>query len=169
MTVWHYTTNDERHGGKILSDGVLQPRVGMTAEFESDYIELGFSRSAVRRIIAEDAATRPAVWFSLEQHFEPSAKCSSSMAELHELAGILRIGVAPSVCPGTWNDYCRESGQSAKALREMKSAAYRMGSRPSNYRLSWTPVWSANWIAVEVFDGANWVQDERAFKITSGE
>lgn len=158
MLAWHYTTNDRKHAPQILLDGYLKPGAGTQPDQEDELVRtLQLPRATIRRMIAQDQATKAAVWFSLDQWYETSTSPRESISEIHERYGLIRIGIDPSSCPLTWEDYCRESGHSAATIRSMKKLSYKIGSKPSHYRWRGDRVPKSEWLAVERFDGSRWL------------
>lgn len=151
---WHYTVG--KHLPAILRSGVLlATALGSWGPQE-----------------------RPVVWFSRRRDWEP-ATCGGRRASqeevdrfnaawqrggiraaveelrgasriyLSDVGGIARIGVAPETAPHTWGDFARASGiplQLATLRVEMDRA---IGSDPADWRVSFAPVPSAKWLAVE--------------------
>lgn len=157
---WHYTTNDADRGHKIFAERIVQPTKGASLDELDKAVAAGIPRRLYMKAIEIDQKTKRAVWFSLEQFWEPSANklgLGSSLQDLCKIVEVIRIGVNAEVCPLTWDDYCRDSGHDAKHLRSMKSAAYSCNSRPSTYRLTWEAVPAEQWVAVERLDGDKWV------------
>lgn len=141
--VWHYT-----HGvylKQILNAGILR--------LTDKGIALG---------------ERPALWFSKEQFWEPTAQKLGAkpdgtfvllgMLGTYQLMGGLgRIGVDPDTVPlCDFATFAASSGIPAEQVRAMKRRGREQGANPRNWLASFAPVRSEQWAAVEVYDGRHW-------------
>lgn len=126
---------------------------------------------ADKRIKTADAAIdvgeKPAVWFSANQLWEPTAGKRwrrpdgnvhlLSMHETHSLGqGPVRIGVSRDTAPHNWDAFRRLSGVSKKTAGYMKKAGYARGARISEWFVTFNPVPIELWVAVEVWGGSSW-------------
>jgi len=118
---------------------------------------------------------KPVVWFSSREDWEPTANKllvnettgafhSCTKEETHELGGgLVRIGVAPEIAGHDWKAFKQESGISRKVAHGLYNAAVSQGSRPGDWYVSFSPVPRSQWLAIELWDGSQWVpvkQDE---------
>ena len=110
---------------------------------------------------------RPAVWFSLDQNWEPTAQKAWTdeagafirlgMEGTHQhCGGLARIGVALETCPHDWRAFKRLSGARAGMLRHLDKVGRAQGADPANWRVSFDPVPQRFWIAIEVWNGREW-------------
>jgi hypothetical protein len=104
----------------------------------------------------------PAVWFSTEQVWEPTAACNweatladgtkkfLNMIELFQAhGGIYRFGVLPEAAPLTWHEYqAMIDGHVAEAMLE---GALELGADPDHWRASLDPVGHQQWLRVEMW------------------
>lgn len=149
--LWHYTCGARLK--LILKSGEIRPA---TAGIEK--------------------GERPAVWFSSNPVWEETANKllvdpwtgevrSLTKQETHKYAGgLARIAVSPKTAPTNWEGFCRESGASMKTLAGLKKAAYSMGSRPSQWFVSFLPVCQERWLSVELWDGDKWIPTPKRAK-----
>lgn len=109
---------------------------------------------------------RPVIWFSLNQHFEPTAlkgiikngvQVTATLDEMRQLAGgVVRFGIEPSkllhvvalqrkarINAGTWRSLC--------------AAAKEMGADPGLWFGCLEPI-PVSGLVVEVMEGAQWVR-----------
>jgi hypothetical protein len=143
MMIWHYTVKQRLD--LILSDRLIRPAIR--------YVDL--------------EKEKPVVWFSSNQIWEETAnkmwRDSSGLHPLnkeqtHNLAGgLARIGVSPETAPHTWSDFKRLSGVESEKAQELYQAAITLGGTPSEWFVSLEPVSAEKWLAVELYDGANWI------------
>lgn len=117
---WHYTTCV--HLAAILQSGKLIPTgVGI----ESD--------------------ERPALWFSMNQSWEPTANKAvhtpdgsvhqlKTMREVHEVMGVVRIGVDPAKLKLIgFDSFVRRSGISRTEASNLKAAGRKIGANPYDW------------------------------------
>ena len=109
---------------------------------------------------------RPAVWFSANQVWEPTVYMigfvngrqqiitRDEMCDL--VGGLFRIGVRPDVAPHNWDDFRRLSGVSAGMASHLKKVGYEVGARISEWFVTFDPVPSEKWVAVESWNGRAW-------------
>jgi hypothetical protein len=140
--IWHYTIRDFFAG--IVRDRAIKPSAAFAG-----------------------GQARPAVWFSTNEDWEPTAAknltCadgSTRLLQRDELYTIgitpIRIGVASTVAPHTWHDFKRDGDVPAKVGSNIVSLATRLNSKPSWWFASYDAVPHAQWVAVEHFDGWQW-------------
>lgn len=104
----------------------------------------------------------PAVWFSEEQKWEPTAACNwkatladgttkyLGMIELFQAhGGLYRFGVGPETAPVIWYDYWAMIADDVANV--MMDGAFELGANPDNWRASLAPVKSDQWIRVEMW------------------
>lgn len=174
---WHYTSGDRLQA--ILRSGVLRPTAAGSW----------------------GPAERPAVWFSRRRDWDPATNLgrTASAEEIDrvnaacrrggvraaveasqeyarfspvDVGGIARIGVAPETAPYTWQDFVRMSGVPASHAEAREDLDRRNGSDPADWRVSFAPVPSAEWLRVEWRSGvrpgerwepvSGWPPDARA-------
>ena len=142
MIVYHYS--HAIHLDAILESGVLRPAT------------IGVPRHE-----------KPAVWFTINPVWEPTSgvwECDStgghlrgcSMQESHEMVGLIRFVVDERSAPFNWRDHKKLGGINRRTARALYNAAIEQGSCPTQYRLSYDPVPSSEWLAVEEWDGTRW-------------
>jgi hypothetical protein len=169
---WHYTTGDLL--ARILSDGAIVPATeGLAIDDETiaalkDIVATGKAREM--RVTHTEA---PAVWFSVRETWEPTATKgfvdgttglirASTIDEMMRIGkGLARVGV-PVAGAGlhTWLEHRTMSGIRAAVARSLVLSARGMGSNPGDWRVHYGPVLRAAWIAVQRFDGREWVNVE---------
>ena len=142
--LWHYTCGDRLE--LIQKSGEIRPAIAGIEKGE-----------------------RPAVWFSSNPVWEETANKllmdsltgqvrSLTKQETHEYAGgLARIAVSPETAPINWDRFSSESGASTKMLAGLRKAAYSMGSRPSQWFVSFSSVRREKWLAIELWDGEKWI------------
>lgn len=149
--IWHYTT--EAHAMDILRDRVIK-----VSQYDR--------RSGIK----------PAVWFSRQQYWEPTA-CKmfdavtndwlggqKGMKIQHQYAGIYRFGIRfdpRMLC--SWAKYVRSSKMPYEEIRYMEECGRERGGDPSDWFASLTNVRSNYWVAVEKFNGKQYVPVEVPF------
>ena len=149
MMVWHYTIKQRLD--RILVDGLIKPATVFVPPNE-----------------------KPVVWFSSNQIWEETANKilqdstgirRGNKKETHEHGGgLARIGVAPEAAPYTWNDFKRLSGIQPKAAKLLYQAAIAGRARPGEWFVSFEAVSSKKWLAIELFDGTNWIPFDEKHK-----
>jgi len=111
---------------------------------------------------------RPALWFSKEQHWEPTAQKAwehpdgkierlGMMGTFERAQGLGRIGVDPEqveLC--NFKTFVATSGIPASNVREMKRVGRLQGANPINWLGSFAPVPLEKWAAVEIYTGTRW-------------
>jgi hypothetical protein len=110
---------------------------------------------------------RPAVWFSSNPDWEPTATKllqdpetgavrKLSFFEMAKLDTPVRIEIAPRAAPYTWEAFTQLSGCSRKMLKSLEKAALEVGAAPSQWRVSFAPVGCDDWLAVEIWMDGEW-------------
>jgi hypothetical protein len=145
--LWHYTTNCRFK--LIDAEGFLRPAAPKTSK------------------------ERPAVWFSSDLFYEPTAaaKEARNMCEMIN-AGftLVRIGVSPNRARLVyWTKFKRVSGISDFMARVLEFGGRKMGANPKNWWACFDPVPRECWAGVEAWsvDAARWLplhsqEDRRA-------
>lgn len=140
--IWHYTIRDFFNG--IVRDRAIKPSAAFAG-----------------------GQARPAVWFSTNLDWEPTAGKNLTCAdgsvrllqrdELHTI-GItpIRIGVKSTLAPHTWHDFKRDGDIPAKIVSNVVSLAAKLNSKPSSWFASFDAIPRTEWVAVEHFDGWQW-------------
>ena len=111
---WHYTTGQKFI--EIVSDGYLNPKATVTPQ-----------------------GTRPIVWFSLAEHWEPTAQKSLNTGELQGMVGtcehgggLLRFGVPySSLIP--WPKLGRKAGIDPTQIKALECVGVQQGAIPANW------------------------------------
>lgn len=140
---FHYTTGQKI--GSIRSDGLIRPGTAFVQKPE-----------------------RPAVWFSREPFWEPTAaKMLGTPQGPRRLAmrehtqeicgGLFRIVVDAGAAPHDWSEFRTLSGVLPALARGLAKVAKMCGANPRNWRVSFEPVPLSSAIAIESFDGHRWV------------
>jgi hypothetical protein len=143
QVLWHYTIVERLQ--HILNAGEIRPPVNLPK------------------------TEKPVVWFSANQDWEPTAnkRYQSPRGQISLLSkdqtillggGLARIGVAPATAPLDWKTFKRESGISAARAKALYEEAVASGSRPALWFATFDPVPRAEWLAVETWDGQQWVR-----------
>jgi hypothetical protein len=164
MTPYHYTV--KAHLESIIADKVI--RLASTGGDAGERLGAWFSTNPLWENTVSKACWT-GLWLSLKDHYELSQGREALVVD--EGTGTARIEfvVAPefqpariavdaAVCPYTWNDYKRLSGVSKKIARGLYEGALAHGAHPGEWRVSFEPVPSDKWLALEVYDGKTWVQ-----------
>lgn len=144
--IFHYTVTE--HYKAIVKDGVIRP--------------------ATEGVPPDE---RPAVWFSIHPTWEPTATKAlkdrktgqahrASWKEMQQL-GPVRIEVGPDAAPHGWDDYLRLSGASVVTTRGLERAATRWGANALQWRVSFDPVPTQQWLEVEQWSGKGWEPIQR--------
>lgn len=143
--VFHYTTGRCLAG--ILSDGYVAPST-----------------------IGVPSRERAASWWTSSETFEPTAAKMGVTAlgtkvltvdEMMKLdGGVFRVAVLASSIPLIWRSWLRTSGVKGKAAAALKAYAARKGSRIELWKATFDPVPAAMWVAVDQWNGADWVPVE---------
>lgn len=104
----------------------------------------------------------PAVWFTIRddaQNIYPavgSVHEKWSLQKTHETAGVVRFTIDESSAPNTWQHHKKHGGIHRKIARGLYQLAVRQGDAPTQWRLSYGPVYEQDWLAVEVWTGNGW-------------
>lgn len=137
MRIFHYTVG--LHIASILCEG-LRPATAFVPD-----------------------EVRPAVWFSAEQFWEPTANKrldngrSLDMRETEEHGcGLFRIEVPESTAKLRWADYRQLSGDSSAVVRGLARVARSWRANPSHWRVSFDPVPPDSFIGVEMLARDSW-------------
>ena len=148
--LWHYTTGEKFIA--IVQDGLIKPTAS--------------------RI---DPRERPAVWFSTNQWWEPTAsKTLQSGGKLRALnmsetaaygKGLVRFGVAAETAPVSWRQFRMLSGVSPETYRNLVRAGKKHGADPHQWYASFEPVSKDKWLAVEVFQDGRWMSVDNAIAV----
>lgn len=89
-----------------------------------------------------------------KSYLRNGVRYSGDKATTAELGkGLIRIEVTPEAAPYSWQDYKKKSGAHRKHIRGLEKAALECGAKPSEWRVSFSPVPKSKWLAVEVW---NW-------------
>lgn len=145
---WHYTTY-KHHLPKILAAGYIDTtRVGI------------------------DEGELAAAWFSTDPYFEPTARKMYSvpgqppreltMDEMHQYAGLVRIGVADETAPVSWAGFRVHSGATKKTIKRLTIAGRKHGANPDNWFASFEPVPRDTWLSIQKWNGTGWVDLDRS-------
>jgi hypothetical protein len=142
LLLWHYTIVS--HLSKIQASGTILPA--------TTYLPPG---------------VKPAVWCSTNPVWEETANKNLGTAdgsirflnrqETDEHFGLARIAVRPEAAPLRWADYRRLSGDAPEMCRSLVKAAKERHARPDEWRCTFEPIPSSDWLGIEVWDGETWV------------
>lgn len=125
-------------------------------------------RSGAIRLATElvPPGERPAVWCSYNPEWEETAnKCTAypggrivreTRRSTHTRYGLARIEVDPASCPFDWKVFVARSGVDLNVAESLYKTALKGGARPSEWRVSFKPITSDQWVAIEVYDGEDW-------------
>lgn len=132
MNAWHYTI--ALHVESIVADGLLH----VTG-------------------LAIDPEERPALWFSKNQYWEPTA-CKGGARTMRETArvggGLVRFGVDASSLV-TWEEHKRSGGITPKTAAALEATGYAEGSHPRNWLVSYDPI-DIGSTRIEILNGHKW-------------
>ena len=137
--LWHYTVGI--YLDKILRDGMLLTEAKTTAE-ELFRGQVG------------------ALWFSSNELWERTAGKGESrtMQENHELyGGLVRFGVEPADDLLPWAKFRRVNGMSGKMAKGLARTGRAAGACPGEWYVSLKPVPKERWVAIEIWDGGQWI------------
>ncbi len=124
------------------------------------------------KIIKQDPQLRPfgkpgilpAVWFSTEQDWEPTAACNwqaekadgtkefldrDGLYKAH--GGLYRFGVRPEIAPITWDEFSK--GLPEEVIKAMLDGANELGADPAKWRATKASVPQDQWEVVQMWDG----------------
>lgn len=137
---WHYTTGNDFK--KIVESGEIQPSRGRVPPSE-----------------------RPAVWFSTEPIWEPTAtkawinpdgtKVLSMAINAEKGGGLFRIGVLSETAPHDWHAFKQLSGITSKMAKGLYNVAKEQNARPGRWYVTFEVVPKSAWVSVETWDGIN--------------
>ena len=114
----------------------------------------------------------PAVWFSEDQEWEPTAACNwigektdgsrnfldrDGLYRAH--GGLYRIGVRPDDAPLTWEQYKLQIHITVQSA--MLDGAKALGANPEKWRASTVEVPEKKWLAVQMWNGDEWIDCTR--------
>jgi hypothetical protein len=116
---------------------------------------------------------KPCVWFTASDAWEETANKLLPLEHMGEpvmLAldrdlthringGLVRIGVAPDTAPHDWQAFKRLSGIPPKNASSLYQVAVEVGSRLSNWFVSFEPVPQSKWLCIQYWDGQKWHDD----------
>jgi hypothetical protein len=139
--LWHYTTQQSL--AEILRDG--------------------FIKLATDGVPARE---KPAVWFSSNQEWEETVNqtyqtamgrvwCTREELSLRR-GGLARIGVLPSTATDDWCSYRAKSGILPIEAEQLCVNGRKAGASPDQWFVSFEPVGSNHWVAVELWEGQQW-------------
>lgn len=103
------------------------------------------------------------VWFSSNPEWEPAANLlvgdgrgrlvKASKAITYEIGGgLARIGVDEALAPHDWKQFIRLSEAEPKTVAALRSMAYEISARPSEWFFSFEPVPKPKWLRVQTLD-----------------
>jgi hypothetical protein len=108
---------------------------------------------------------RPAVWLTKRDTWEATATKLITEggrlrpATMDEMlaAGLARIEVRPSITFHNWSKFVKKSGVSSEMAKALRDQARRQGSNVNDWLVSFSPISSDRWIAVERWDESSWL------------
>ncbi|MBI1249219.1 hypothetical protein GC197_15410 [bacterium] len=122
----------------------------------------------------------PAVWFSTNDIWEPSANCAFQRPSTrHRLLGtremtdllcdgLFRISVRSTVGVVTWNQYCDQMGLAFRNVEACRRVAAIEGSHPGRWLACLREVPAKDWLRVERWYGNQWGVIEGMEEIVPG-
>jgi hypothetical protein len=140
---WHYTLG--QHFKSIKAEGLIKPATLHVPNGE-----------------------RAIVWFSTNSLWEQTARKGletddgqhwMTMQEMHQVCGLVRIGVDPETAPYDWRDLKELSGMHPKMAGALYAKAIEIGSRPGEWRGTFDPVPKEKWLTVECWNGKQWAPE----------
>lgn len=137
---WHYTTGQKFES--IIDSQYLDPKKTITPKNE-----------------------RPILWFSLNQHFEPTAQKSKRSANgiilplgmqgTYELGGgLIRFGY-PSAQLIEWEKLARKAGMSKAVIQALARVGLEQSANPKHWLGSFKKI-NIDHCVIEVFNGSEW-------------
>ena len=107
-----------------------------------------------------DPRERPVVWFSPHPLWEPTVTSLWADLPIEEIAvragGLVRIEVRAEAAPVSWRSWRKHSGVSWKTATRLGDTARKQGANPNGWRVSYQPVTSEMWLAVETWNNGVW-------------
>ena len=110
------------------------------------------------------------VWFSYRQEWEPTATpvmvgfdgtlVDLTFDELTQRDTPARIEIDPLAAPLTWRAWRKTSGVNRRVAKALQITAMAKDSNSADWRMSFEPVRSEHWRAIEIFVGGRWSQFE---------
>ena len=141
--IWHYTV--QAHLEKIIASGKI---------------------NVTDKLI--DKKEKPAVWLSSNELWEHTAtkmgKDSKGNVrqltkdECHELFVLARVQVSPFIELYHWKAFRRKGGISIATANELEKVGRERGANPDEWCCSFKPLDTRQWLAVELWDGEEWVE-----------
>lgn len=136
--IWHYTL--PLHLEKILKDQILK-----VSEAEKKF------------------GIRPAIWFSKNQIWEPTASkmLSSgkwmSMEEQSKKFGLVRIGIEFNKNLISWGRYRYDAKINLSLYKTMQELGIEKGAKPTDWYCSFKNIASSEWVEIQEYISGNWV------------
>ena len=139
--IWHYTSNF--HLEKILKSQTLK-----VSEAERLY------------------GLKPAVWFSKNSIWEPTATkmifngikvILLTPEEQLSMIGMMRIAIEYNSSLISWAKYKYVSKIPISLYNDMEKAGKEKGAKPSDWYCSFKNIPSSQWKSIETYDGQNWL------------
>ena len=138
---WHYTTGECFIG--IVKTGCILPTMAGVSGRE-----------------------RPAVWFTLNQFWEPTAnkgwlepdgtrRTMSREETCAKGGGLVRFGVTLETARYDWREFKKRSRIHPRVALALAQSARSVGSDPNDWRVCFEPVPREQWVAVDVWDTEN--------------
>lgn len=155
-----------------------QPTIRKFHYTTMEKLQLIFETEEIRPATAcvDTDAERPAVFFSIEKQWEPTANKAmitkdgklhplNSIDKMLEHAGLLaRIEINPAAAPYTWEDYVRLSGIDRTIAKGLESVAEKDGSNVKHFYVSFSPVGVDQWLNIQIMDSRKtWIDAEDYF------
>jgi len=126
------------------------------------------SRSIIPATAFAELAERPAAWFTRRSNWEGTANkgainsygerfnpTKESTAAIY--GGLARIEIRPGAAPHGWASYKKCGGVSPEAVKSHTEWGKTVGSNPYDWWVSYQSVQENDWMAVEVWNGWEWV------------
>ena len=143
---WHYTTGDCLQ--QILESECIRPATACVPDGE-----------------------RPAVWTTTSPRWDETAnksyiddrgvRRSGDRTTTERLGyGLARIEVRPEAAPIDWTTFKATSGIDPRIASGLARTGKRLGSRPTDWFVSYEPIALEDWLSIEVWRSGKWVPFE---------
>ena len=126
------------------------------------------TRSIIPATVFAELSERPAAWFTRRSNWEGTANKGAINSYGERLTptkestvavygGLARIEIRPEAAPHGWASYKKCGGVSPEAVKYLAEFGKMVGSNPYDWWVSFQSVQENDWLAVEVWNGWEWV------------
>lgn len=164
MILWHYTKG--LRFPEILESGQIVPSPPIPDDMAQELMRS--NPEALTRVMRE----APIVWFSLNQHWEETTavlRIDTATGKMERLSmeesaeavcGLYRIGVVVSDTLYQWKELKKLARMPSGMAAGLYESAREQGANPNEWYGSLEPVPMSKWVAVQRFDGGQWIDVE---------